>query len=295
MTGASPQDGSSRNGGHQTGRQDMGRLGIIAGGGDLPARLIDTCRAGGRDFFVVALEGQADPSLTRDAPSAWFRIGAAGAILDCLRREGVRDIILAGRVRRPSLAEMRPDWFTARFMARIGARALGDDGLLRAVVATLEEEGFRIQGVQDLVSDLLAPAGVLGRHVPDAAARLDIEQGVRVAKALGHLDVGQAVVVQQGLVLGVEAIEGTDALIRRCAGLARAGAGPILVKCAKPQQDRRLDMPTIGPATVTEAVAAGFQGIAMEAGGTLLLGREAVIAAADAAGLFLDGMVLERQ
>lgn len=290
MTGTSPQTGC-----HQTGRQDLGRLGIIAGGGDLPVRLIETCRAGGRDFFVVALEGQADPGLTHDVPSAWFRIGAAGAILDRLRQEGVRDIILAGRVRRPSLAEMRPDWFTAKFMARIGARALGDDGLLRAVVATLEEEGFRIQGVQDLVTDLLAPAGVLGRHAPDAAARLDIEHGVRVAKALGHLDVGQAVVVQQGLVLGVEAIEGTDALIRRCAGLARSGAGPVLVKCAKPQQDRRLDMPTIGPTTVSEAVTAGFRGIAMEAGGTLLLGREAVIAAADAAGLFLDGMVLERQ
>ncbi|MBB6250434.1 LpxI family protein [Nitrospirillum iridis] len=268
------------------------KLGILAGGGDLPARLVETCRAMGREVFVVALEGQG-AVVPPDAPQAAFRIGAAGAILERLRAEGATEIVLAGRVHRPSLAEMRPDWFAAKFFARIGAKALGDDGILRAVVATLEEEGFRVVAVQDLVQGLLSPAGPMGALAPDAAAALDIRHGVAVARALGALDVGQAVVVQQGLVLGVEAIEGTDALIERCGALRREGPGPILVKMRKPQQDIRLDLPTIGVTTVRTAAAHGFRGIAVEAGGTLTLGREQVAQAADAAGLFVTGIVTE--
>lgn len=266
-------------------------LGILAGGGDLPARLIDACRRDGRPLFVIALEGQAEAErLPADVPQAWFRMGAAGAILDRLKAEGVRDIVMAGRVRRPSLSELRPDWKAAQFFARIGARALGDDGLLRSVVGLLEQEGFRVVGVQDLTGDLLTPAGALGRVTPDAAALADIAHGVAVARALGRLDVGQAVVVQQGLVLGVEAIEGTDALVARCAGLKRDGAAPVLVKMRKPQQDGRLDLPTFGPETLRGAAAAGFAGIAAEAGGTLLLARDEVRRLADAAGLFVVGV-----
>ncbi|WP_342780630.1 LpxI family protein [Nitrospirillum amazonense] len=264
----------------------------MAGGGDLPSRLVDTCRALGRPVFVVALDGQG-ATVPPDVPQATFRIGAAGAILDRLRAEGVGEIVLAGRVRRPSLAEMRPDWFAAKFFARIGAKALGDDGILRALVATLEEEGFAVVAVQALVQGLLSPAGPMGALAPDAAAEADIHHGVAVARTLGLLDVGQAVVVQQGLVLGVEAIEGTDALIERCGGLRRAGPGPILVKMRKPQQDIRLDLPTIGVTTVRKAAAHGFRGIAVEAGGTLTLGAEQVAQAADAAGLFVTGIVTE--
>ncbi|MDG3441693.1 LpxI family protein [Nitrospirillum amazonense] len=268
------------------------KLGILAGGGDLPSRLVDTCRALGRPVFVVALDGQG-ATVPPDVPQATFRIGAAGAILDRLRAEGVGEIVLAGRVRRPSLAEMRPDWFAAKFFARIGAKALGDDGILRALVATLEEEGFAVVAVQTLVQGLLSPAGPMGALAPDAAAEADIHHGVAVARTLGLLDVGQAVVVQQGLVLGVEAIEGTDALIERCGGLRREGPGPILIKMRKPQQDIRLDLPTIGVTTVQKAAAHGFRGIAVEAGGTLTLGTEQVAQAADAAGLFVTGIVTE--
>jgi len=271
------------------------KLGILAGGGELPIRLIETCRQAGREFFLIGLEGQAERgSIPEDIPQAWFRMGAAGAILDRLAAEGVRQIVMAGRVRRPSLAELRPDWKAAQFFARLGAKAMGDDGLLRGVVGVLEEEGFQVVGVQDLVNDLLTPKGQIGRVPPDDAAQADIELGVRVALALGAVDVGQAVVVQQGLVLGVEAIEGTDALIARCAGLKRTGPGPILVKMRKPQQDVRLDLPTIGPDTVAAVVRAGFRGIAAEAGGTLSLGREGMAAAADDAGIFLVGVTVPR-
>ncbi|QJE72780.1 LpxI family protein [Aerophototrophica crusticola] len=268
-----------------------GKLGILAGGGELPARLAETCQQDNRPHFVVALEGHAQPAgFPPGTPLASFRMGAAGAILARLKAEGVTDIVMAGPVRRPSLAELRPDWKAAQFFARIGAKALGDDGLLRGVVSVLEEEGFRVVGVQELVADLLTPLEQLSATGPDATAVADIAHGVRVARAIGELDVGQSVVVQQGLVLGVEAIEGTDALIARCAGLKRQGPGPVLVKVRKPQQDQRLDMPTIGPVTVRQAAAAGFAGIAAEAGNTLLLGRDEVRRLADSMGLFVVGV-----
>lgn len=268
-----------------------GRLGILAGSGNLPARLAESCRRDGRDLFIIALEGQAVASeLPEGVPTAWYRMGAAGAILDRLKAEGVRDIVMAGRVRRPSLAELRPDWRAAQVLARASARALGDDGLLGAVSKVLEQEGFRVVGADELAGDLLTPVGVLTRLAPDEQAEADIARGIAAARDLGRLDIGQAVVVQQGIVLGVEAIEGTDALISRCAGLKRSGAGPVLVKMRKPQQDRRFDLPAIGPDTVTACAAAGFAGIAAEAGGTLFLGRESALTAADAAGLFVAGV-----
>lgn len=267
-----------------------GKLGIIAGGGELPARLVAVCRVVGKPFFVIALDGHADQGVTEGVPHIWSRLGAAGTMLRALREAGVTDLVMAGRVRRPSFAELRPDWRAARLFARIGAKALGDDGLLRAVAQELELEGFRVLAAQDVLADLLTPVGVLGRIVPDEGARIDIDHGMRVARGLGALDVGQAVVVQQGLVLGVEAIEGTDALIERCGPLRRTGPGGVLVKMCKPQQDGRLDLPTIGPVTVEKAAAAGLRGIAAEAGATLALDRDAVVAAADRLGLFVIGV-----
>lgn len=268
-----------------------GRLGIIAGGGDLPRQVAETCRRGGRTFFIIALEGQgADTWLTPDLPHAIFRMGAAGAMLERLRAEGVTEIVMAGGVRRPSLSDLRPDWYATRFFARLGLKALGDDGLLRAVASLLEEEGFRVVAIQSLIDDLLMPPGVLTRAMPDERALADIAHGLTVAHALGAVDVGQAVVIQGGLVLGVEAIEGTDALIARTGVLKRDGAGPVLVKRAKPGQDRRLDLPSIGPDTVAACIAAGFAGIAVEAGGGLFVGREDAVQAADAAGLFIAGV-----
>ncbi|MFV3129165.1 LpxI family protein [Niveispirillum sp. KHB5.9] len=267
------------------------RLGIIAGDGDLPRQVAEACRRGGRPFFIIALEGRgAEAWLAPDMPHAIHRMGAAGAMLERLRAEGVTEIVLAGGVRRPSLIDLRPDWYATRFFARLGLKALGDDGLLRAVAGLLEEEGFKVVAVQSLIADLLTPDGVLTSTVPDEQGLADIAHGLSVARALGVVDVGQAVVVQQGLVLGVEAIEGTDALIARCAALRREGPGPVLVKCAKPGQDRRLDLPTIGPDTVAACVAGGYAGIAVEAGGTLFVGREAGVAAADAVGLWIKGV-----
>jgi len=266
------------------------RLGVVAGGGELPLRVIEAARALARPVFVLALEGIADQAVVADAPHAWVRLGAAGEGFRLLREAGVEEVVLAGSVRRPSLASLRPDWRAAKFFARVGLRALGDDGLLRAVIAELEGEGFRVVSVETLIGDALAPEGVLGACAPSQEDEADIARGLEAARALGRLDVGQAAVVQQGLVLGVEAIEGTDALIARCGDMLREGKGPVLVKIAKPGQERRADLPTIGPRTVALAADAGFAGIAVEAGSTILIDRAALVALADERSLFVAGI-----
>ena len=266
------------------------RLGVVAGCGELPRRLIETCRAVGRDVFVLALEGAAAPSTVEGVSHAWCRLGAAATGLALLRENGVTALVLAGGIRRPSLAALRPDWRAAKLFARVGYRALGDDGLLSAVVKELEEEGFRVLGADQLLEGALVPEGPLGRLRPDRQALADIERGICIARTLGALDVGQAVIVQQGLVLGVEAIEGTDELLRRCAALRREGRGGVLVKVEKPDQERRADRPTIGLRTVLLAAETGLCGIAIEANATIVLDHDEVIRAADRTGLFLVGV-----
>jgi DUF1009 family protein len=266
------------------------KLGIIAGGGALPRLLIAAARAAGRPVFVLALEGHCEKATATDVEHGWIRLGQGGTGIDMLKRAGVGELVMAGPVKRPSLLELRPDLRTAQFLARIGRRAFGDDGLLGAVVKELESEGFVVIAADNLLDGLLASVGPLGRLQPDEVARIDIERAVAVAEALGTLDIGQAVVVQQGVVLGVEAAEGTDALIRRCGPLKLDGPGGVLVKVSKPGQERRVDLPTIGTATIDAAAAAGLRGIAVEAGRAHVIDRSAVAAAADAAGLFVLGI-----
>lgn len=266
------------------------KLGILAGGGDLPARLAAAVRGTGRAVFIVAFEGQTDPAAVAGFPHLWSRFGAAGTIIARLKAEGVGDLVFAGPVRRPSFSELLPDWRTTKFLARVGTRALGDDGLLRSVARELEDEGFRVVGLHEILGDLLTPVGLVGARAPDEEARRDIARAVEVARGLGALDVGQGCVVQQGIVLAVEAIEGTDAMLERCADLRRPGGGGVLVKVQKPQQDRRLDLPTIGAVTVEKAAAAGLVGIAVQAGGSLIVDRAAVGALADRLGLFVTGI-----
>jgi DUF1009 family protein len=248
-------------------------------------------RAAGREVFVVGLEGFADPVILAPWPHEFLRIGAAGRILAALRAHGCRDLVLIGTVWRPSMLDLRPDAEGVRVLARIGRAAFaGDDGLLAAVVRVLGEEGFRILGVHEVLNEVLGPAGLLSRVEPDALAMADVRRGIAVLDALGRVDVGQGCVVQQGMVLAVEAAEGTDAMLARCAGLARPGPGGVLVKLVKSGQERRADMPTIGPATIAAAASAGLRGVAFEAGGTILAEREETVAATDMAGLFLLGL-----
>lgn len=267
----------------------MSRLGIIAGGGGLPGKLIEACRRDQRPFFVLGLKGQTDGNILRDTSHAWSKLGATAESISILKQNGVDTLVMAGSIRRPSLTEIKPDLRTMQVFAKLGMRALGDDAMLRAIAAELEKDGFRIIGAQEIEPGLIAPEGLLGAQQPTPENRADIEFGIKVTKTLGQLDVGQACVVQQGIVLGIEAVEGTDALLERCRKLRRKGAGGVLVKSCKPQQDRRVDLPAVGLRTVRRAFEAGLAGIAIESGAALLLDRDEVIAAANKLGLFILG------
>lgn len=267
------------------------KLGIIAGGGAIPKKLIECCQAQKRDYFVLAIEGNADKNLiTEDIPHQWIRIGQAGTGFKKFHDEHVEEVVMIGTIRRPSLKDLVPDFRTAAFFAKIGMKAIGDDGILRAVVKEIESEGMIVRGIHEVMPEILVKKGVLGKHKPDKQAWEDIKRGIEVALELGKLDVGQAVIVQQGLVLGVEGIEGTDELIRRCGDYKRKGDGGVLVKLRKPQQDMRIDLPTIGPRSVYRAKETGLKGIAVHAGNGLIVDEQEVIKAADAAGLFVIGI-----
>ena len=266
-------------------------LGILAGGGPFPGQVAAAAAAGGRPVFIVGFEDYAELSVIAAYPHAYARLGAAGGILALLRANHCQDVCLVGPVKRPSLLDLRPDAEGVKILARIGRAAWsGDDGLLAAVVRVLAEEGFTVIGAHEIITGAVATPGTLGRHAPDAQALSDIARAVTVIRALGALDVGQGCVVQQGFVLAVEAAENTDRMLGRVGELAVPGPGGVLVKLTKPGQERRADMPAIGPRTLTRAHEAGLRGVACEAGGTLLTDRAACIAEADRLGLFLYGI-----
>lgn len=266
------------------------KLGIVAGGGTLPAHLIAACREEGRDFFVLALEDQTQPDKLPLEPHAWIRMGNAGVGIQILRDAGVEDIVLAGPVRRPRLSDLRPDGWTAKLAAKLGWSFLGDDSLLKTLVHAIEGEGFNVVAAESLLGGLLACERQYGAVKPDERARKDISRGLEVVRELGALDIGQAAIVQDGYVLGVEAAEGTDALIARCATLGREGPGGVLVKASKPGQERRVDLPTIGARTIELAAKSRLRGVAVECGGALILDEAEVTAAADRAGIFVVGV-----
>ena len=266
-----------------------GNVGILAGGGELPGLLVEACRAGGREPFVIAFNGFTEPAAVLGACHAWVDLAAVGKTFRTLREASCEDVVMAGKFKRPSLSSLRPDARGLKVLARVAA-AGGDDAVLRVLISELEGEGFRVVGADDLLQDLLAAPGNLGAIAPTADHRTDIARGITVSRALGDVDVGHSVVVQQGIVLGVEAAEGTDELLRRCAELKRDGRPGVLVKLKKRQQERRADLPVIGPDTISAVQAAGLAGIAFEADGTLVLARPRLVAAADAAGLFVFGL-----
>ena len=267
------------------------KLGIIAGGGTIPLSLIRHCRQSGRPFFVLAIQGNADPEVIDDTlPHQWIRIGQAGSGFKKLHDEKVEEVVMIGTIKRPTLGDLVPDLRTAAFFAKVGAKALGDDGILRAVVKEIEAEGMAVRGIHEVVPELLIRNGILGRHKPSKQDLLDIKRAVPVASELGRLDVGQAVIVQEGLVLAVEGIEGTDELLRRTAAYKRKGSGVILLKLRKPQQDMRIDLPTIGSRTIERAKEAGLNGVVLHAGNGLIVDEAEVIKTADKLGLFVMGI-----
>jgi len=274
--------------------QNQTTLGIIAGSGSLPKSLICACQKAKRPVFVIALKGHADKQILTGVQGAEVRVGAVGKMIRLFHQNKVQEVVLIGGVRRPSVAEIMPDWKALCILCRVGFKLSGDDSLLKVLVSEASRNGFNIRGVDDIMPELLAPEGVLGAISPSDKDKVDIERGIQVAKALGKVDVGQAVIVQRGLVLSVEGIEGTAELIKRSGPLRRKGGGGVLVKVAKPQQDRRVDLPTVGPDTVRAVYQAGFKGIAVEAGASLIADAEQMIREADRLHIFVVGITCKK-
>jgi len=270
-------------------------LAIICGAGSLPFAVAEAARRQGRAVVLFGLKGWADPARTAAYPNHWIRYGELGRFCRIARREGCRDVVLIGSLVRPTLWQIWPDLVALRVMPQV-IRMLrgGDDHLLSGIMRILENLGFHPIGAHEIAPEILMPEGVVGRIEPSAAERGDIALGLALLAAIGEFDVGQATVVGGGHVLAVEAAEGTDEMLAQLAGLRRKGriksTGGVLVKSPKPRQDRRIDLPAIGPRTIAAAAEAGLCGIAVVAGAAIVAEPERVAEAADRAEIFVIGV-----
>lgn len=277
-----------------------GPLALICGGGSLPLAVADSVAARGRKVLLFPLRGAADPAAFVGREHTWVHLGQFGTVARIARAQGCRDIVCLGSVVRPSFWQLRPDFFTLKVLPQV-AKAFrgGDNHLLSSIGRVIESHGFRMLGAHEVAPEILVPPGTLGRVEPSEGARADIALGFAYLRAAGPFDVGQAAVVANKHILAVEAAEGTDQMLARVAQLraggrirAPAGSG-VLVKAAKPAQDRRFDLPSIGPHTVEVVVRAGLAGIAVAAREAIVAEPEQLVAAADRADIFIAGVPAE--
>jgi DUF1009 family protein len=272
-------------------------LAIICGGGCFPMAVAEAVLRSGRQPVMLGIKGWADRDVVERHRHHWVALGQVGRLVRLARREGCREAVFIGTVLRPPLAKIRLDWPTFRAMPRLlGSFRGGDDQLLKGVAGIIEEAGLTIVGLDAVAPEIFVPEGVLAQRQPTEGDKADITRAIQVVAALGPFDVGQAAVVAHGQVLAVEGVEGTDNMLARIAEMrrqrrviARVGTG-VLVKSPKPGQDRRFDLPAIGPQTIENVARAGLAGVAVTAGSTLIAAPMDVIAAADRAKIFLVGV-----
>jgi DUF1009 family protein len=262
----------------------------------MPIHVAEAAQAQGRPVHIVAIKGSAPEGVGAFSHN-WVNIGQIGGMLTAFKQNGCKDLVIIGSVRRPNFGELRADWGTvANLRGLLALRTGGDNSVLSRIVSFFESKGMHVLGAHDVAPDLLAGLGSLGRLKPNQQSETDIAIGRKAVAALGPLDVGQAVVVARGHIIAVEAAEGTDAVLERCRDLKKWSLGRgsprvgVLVKCAKPGQDRRVDLPSIGPETVRRVAEARLTGIAVAAGDVLIAEREEVVRLANRLGIFIFGI-----
>lgn len=262
-------------------------IGLIAGSGDLPKQILSHCRQANIPVHVIAFEGQTPTETVENKSHIWLKLGVVDPLLRFFKKNQVTHVVMAGGIRRPSVSELSLDWTSTKLLARFGLGSKGDDGVLSAITDYLMEQGFDILSATDILN-LTEPAGLLTDSDFPSDFQGDVDRGITILNALAPHDVGQAIVVQQGLVLGIEAFEGTAELIQRCAAYQRAGRKAILIKSFKQNQSLKVDLPTIGVDTIQQCVDAGFAGIVISAGTTQILDKENVIKLANKVGIFIQ-------
>jgi len=287
-----------RNGSHAAAApDDRAPVAIICGGGTLPFAVADAAAMQGRRVVLLAIRGWADPARVAGYRHHWVALGQFGRLRRLAQAENCRDVVFIGAVIRPAIRGIRLDWATILLLPRIiRLYRGGDDQLLSGIGRIFEEHGMRLRGAHEVAPNILVPAGPIGRLRPSRRDEADIARGLGVLSALGPFDIGQAVVVADNHVLAVEAAEGTDNLLARVAELRKVGRirSPggvgVLVKAPKPGQDRRLDLPAVGPQTISGVIRAGLAGVAVVAGGAIMAEPEEVAAAADSGKVFVVGV-----
>ena len=268
------------------------RLGLIAGNGRFPFLVLDAARTAGHDVTVIALQEETFPDLAEAAARApaaamhWISLGQLGKCVRLLKEAGVTQAVMAGQVKHTKLfADIVPDMTFLGVLMRLEAK--NTDAVISGVADVLRDNGISLIDSTALLEPLLAHEGALTRRAPDADQRADLEFGYRIADAIAALDIGQTIAVKSAAVVAVEAMEGTDAVIARAGQLA--GAGVRIVKVAKPNQDMRFDVPVVGVSTITAMRAAGADVLSVDARKTLMIDGDAIIRAADAAGICIVG------
>jgi DUF1009 family protein len=276
---------------------DRAPIALICGGGSLPFAVARSLEARGRRVVLLAFRHWADPAAVVRYRHHWVSLGQLGGIMRFARAEGCRDMVFIGTLVRPRVAQLRFDWVTLRALPRL-LRAFrgGDDHLLSGIARIFEDHGFRLLGAHDVAPDILVPEGSLGSREPSAHDRQDIARALALLTAIGPYDVGQAAVICDARVLAIEAAEGTDGLLDHVAELRASGRirGPerrgVLVKAPKPAQDRRFDLPAIGPKTIEGLARAGLGGLAVVAGEAIIAEPDRVARLADELGVFVVGV-----
>ena len=263
---------------------------VIAGGGILPRKLADNFDPSGDRIFFLAFRNVTDPEVVAGRHHEWLELGEIQKAIDAMHRNNVDKVVMAGPIQRPALSSLALDIRALKMLATGGLKAFGDDGLLSLVVKEIEKEGIKVIGIEQILSGVLTKEGLLAGPAPTKISWDDIKRGLQVLNSLGPCDVGQSIAVQEGIVLAIEAIEGTDQMIERAGSLQRNVSGPILIKMSKTNQDKRVDLPTAGPETVNNAIRSGFQGLALEANNSLLLDKDRVIEIAEKNSFFVIGV-----
>jgi DUF1009 family protein len=267
------------------------KLGIIAGAGYLPKHVYTACKEQGVECVVLALEGETSFELFHGVQLEKFKVYRISKILKKMHEEGVTHVTLAGRVKRAEISRLLMDLKGAKLFAMLVAKGMSDNSLLQTVMHFIEGEGFEIIAPDEIAQDVIVHKGVLTKVKPDKQAEVDIKSGMKILTGIADYDVGQSLVIQNGLVLGVEAAEGTDELVKRCGSIKQTDeAGPILLKICKPNQDKRVDLPCIGTDTVEMAHQYGLRGIAVEADTSLILDQINAIKLANKYKIFIIGV-----
>jgi len=272
------------------------RIGLIVFRGNLPLEVANQAKKNGISIHAINIIGYADPQSSL-ATSDWHFIGAIGEIINTLKRENCDSVCFAGQVNRPDFSSLKLDRKAILELPRVLlAAGKGDDELLRAIVSIFEREGFGVVSPQEIANSLLAPLGRVGQLTPSKQDFADMQKAGQIVAAIGKLDVGQGAVVCNGLVLAVEAQEGTNEMLKRCAALPKEIRGStakrsgVLLKLPKPGQDRRVDLPTLGAKTVQLASLAGLSGIAFASGASFLIDQKEMCRLANKEKMFLWGM-----